>query len=195
MAKRKPIYRRKTKETDITVWKFKLRGKGNVNIKCEMNFFSHMLTLLAFHAGFDLDMDIKGDLQVDHHHSVEDTGIVLGQVISKALGKKQGIKRYGQSLLPMDETLVLVGLDFSGRPMFESNLKFSRKQVGDFDTELFAEFFRAFATHAGITLHFKMERSKNTHHLIEAAFKATGRALRMAIEPDKAATSTKGRID
>ncbi len=195
MAKRKPIYRRRTKETDITIRTFNLRGKGKAKIKSDMNFFGHMLTLLTLHAGFDIDMEIKGDLEVDHHHSVEDAGIALGQVIAKKLGVKKGIRRYGQSLLPMDETLVLAGLDFSGRPVFQSDLKFSRKKVGDFDTELFDEFFRALATHAGITLHLKMERSKNTHHLLEAAFKATGRALRMALEKDGRKVTSKGIID
>jgi imidazoleglycerol-phosphate dehydratase len=194
MAK-KPIIKRKTRETDITIKSFRLRGKGKVKVKSGMNFFGHMLELLAFHAGFDLDIEIKGDLQVDHHHSVEDTGIVLGQAIARQLGKKQGIKRYGQSLLPMDETLVLVGLDFSGRPIYESDLRYKRQTIGDFDTELVDVFMCALASHAGLTLHLKMERSKNTHHLIEAAFKATGRALRMALERGKTATSTKGRID
>jgi len=192
---KKPILKRKTTETEITISSFRLRGKGKVKVKSEMNFFGHMLELLAFHAGFDLEIEIKGDLQVDHHHSVEDTGIVLGQAIAKQLGSKQGIKRYGQSLLPMDETLVLVGLDFSGRPIYESDLKYKRQRIGDFDTELVDEFMRALASHAGLTLHIKMERGRNTHHLIEAAFKATGRALRMALERGKAATSTKGKID
>ena len=195
MTKKRPAYKRKTKETDITIHKFNLRGRGKVRIKTEMNFFGHMLTLLTLHAGFDIDMEIKGDLQVDHHHTVEDSGIVLGQVVAKKLGNKKGIRRYGQSLLPMDETLVLVGLDFSGRPVYQSNLKFSRKRVGDFDTELCDEFFRALATHAGLTLHLKMERSKNTHHLLEAAFKATGRALRMALEKDSRKVTSKGIID
>ncbi len=171
---------RKTKETDITV-KLDLDGQGSVNIDTGIGFFDHMLTALGVHAGFDLDVSCKGDLYVDPHHSVEDTGIVLGQAFAKAVGDRSGIERYGSFFIPMDEALCFCSLDISGRPFLAFNACFTNERVGEFDTCLTEEFFRAFAMNSGVTLHLREEYGKNDHHIIEAMFKAFAHALKAAV--------------
>ncbi|MDT8715507.1 imidazoleglycerol-phosphate dehydratase HisB [Clostridium sp. 19966] len=185
---------RKTKETDIKL-NLKVDGEGNSNIDTGIGFLDHMLTLFAAHGRMDLDLKAKGDLQVDCHHTVEDIGIVLGACIKEALGDKSSIKRYGTSYVPMDETLGLVSLDISGRAFLVFDAEFTVDKVGDLDTEMVEEFFRAAAFNAGITLHIKILHGKNNHHMIEAIFKAFGRALREAVTIDssiKGVMSTKG---
>ncbi len=191
---------RKTAETDITI-KLNVDGSGKSTIKTGVPFFDHMLTLFAKHALFDLDVRVKGDIEVDFHHTVEDTGIVLGQVISKALGDKSGMVRYGNFHLPMDETLVRVALDFSGRPLLvwraPKAINLNRLRAGDFPAQLTIEFLRAFAQQAGLTLHVEVLYSDDTHHLIEAVFKGLARALEQAVRRDprvKGIPSTKGMI-
>ena len=185
---------RKTRETEIRValW---LDGTGSAEISTGIGFLDHMLDLLARHGLFDLRCQASGDLQVDAHHTTEDVGIVLGQALRQALGDKAGIARYGDRVLPMDETLVLVALDFSGRPLLVYDVAIPAATVGTFDTELVAEFLRAMATHAGLTLHVRLLASGNSHHIIEAIFKALGRALGEAVslDPRRAGVpSTKG---
>jgi len=188
---------RNTKETEITL-NLDLNGSGNISIDTGIGFFDHMLELFCYHGFIDIDIEVDGDLYVDEHHTVEDVGIVLGQAISKALGDKAGIRRYGEFTLPMDETLVQVVLDLSGRPYYRDNLEFSRELVGDFPVELFEEFFRALTNNCGMTLHIRMINSGNAHHLIEACFKAFGRALDHALEIDdrlgNKPMSTKGSL-
>ena len=176
--------KRKTAETDITL-SLNLDGSGKSNIDSGVGFLDHMLTLFAKHARIDLDVSCKGDTYVDDHHTVEDIGIALGEAFDKAIGDKRGICRYGSSYLPMDETLVLCALDFSGRGFLSCKLSLLTQKVGNFDTELVEEFFRAFASNAKITLHLKTLDGTNTHHIIEAAFKACGRAVRQAKSYDK----------
>ena len=186
---------RKTGETEITLH-LDLDGSGQWQIETGVGFFDHMLSHIAAHGLIDLTVHARGDLHVDAHHTVEDVGIALGQAIWQALGDKRGIARYGQSLLPMDETLALVALDFSNRGLFVGDLLFATQRVGDFDTELTSEFLRALAHNAGMTLHARLICGENTHHQIEAVFKALGRALRQAVAPDArragAVPSTKG---
>ena len=183
---------RKTKETDITV-KLDLDGQGSVNIDTGIGFFDHMLTALGVHAGFDLDISCKGDLYVDPHHSVEDTGIVLGQAFAKAVGDRSGIERYGSFFIPMDEALCFCSLDISGRPFLAFNACFTNERVGEFDTCLTEEFFRAFAVNSGVTLHLREEYGKNDHHIIEAMFKAFAHALKAAVSTNGGGVlSTKG---
>lgn len=183
---------RKTKETDITV-KLDLDGQGSVNIDTGIGFFDHMLTALGVHAGFDLDVSCKGDLYVDPHHSVEDTGIVLGQAFAKAIGDRSGIERYGSFFIPMDEALCFCSLDISGRPFLAFNACFTNERVGEFDTCLTEEFFRAFAMNSGVTLHLREEYGKNDHHIIEAMFKAFAHALKAAVSTTGGGVlSTKG---
>ncbi len=183
---------RKTKETDITV-KLDLDGQGSVNIDTGIGFFDHMLTALGVHAGFDLDVSCKGDLYVDPHHSVEDTGIVLGQAFAKAIGDRSGIERYGSFFIPMDEALCFCSLDISGRPFLAFNACFTNERVGEFDTCLTEEFFRAFAMNSGVTLHLREEYGKNDHHIIEAMFKAFAHALKAAVSTNGSGVlSTKG---
>ena len=183
---------RTTKETDISI-KLDLDGTGKVNIDTGIGFFDHMLTALGVHAGFDLDVTIKGDLYVDGHHSVEDTGIALGQAFAKAIGDKAGIARYGSFYIPMDEALCFCSLDISGRPFLVYNAELTNEKVGEFDTCLAEEFFRAFAFNAGITLHIREEYGKNDHHIIEAMFKALAHALKEAVSiSGSAVLSTKG---
>lgn len=170
---------RKTAETDISLC-LNLDGSGIGKIDTGVGFLDHMLTLFVKHSRIDLDVTCKGDTYVDDHHSVEDIGIALGQAFDKAIGDKKGICRYGSSLLPMDETLMLCAVDFSGRGYLSYNLSDLTQKVGNFDTELVEEFFRAFASNAKITLHLKTLDGTNTHHIIEAAFKACGRAIRQA---------------
>ncbi|MFP4661061.1 MAG: imidazoleglycerol-phosphate dehydratase HisB [Halanaerobiales bacterium] len=188
---------RKTKETEISL-KLNLEGNGDSDIDTGIGFFDHMLELFSCHGFINLDISVNGDLYVDEHHTVEDVGIVLGQAISKALGEKRGIRRYGDVTLPMDETLVQVVLDLSGRPYYLDDLKFSREIVGDFPVELFEEFFRALTNNSGMNLHILMIRPGNAHHVIEACFKAFGRALDQALQRDNRlgdkAMSTKGSL-
>ena len=174
---------RQTAETDITA-RLGLDGTGQARIATGIGFLDHMLHALARHALLDLELTARGDLHIDFHHTAEDCGIVLGQALRQALGDKRGIRRYGQCLLPMDEALVECALDISGRPFLAWNVAFARDKVGEMDTELFEEFFRALAFNAGITLHVTLRAGTNAHHVAEACFKALARALRMAIESD-----------
>ena len=185
---------RETRETQIDL-KIDLDGSGRISIKTGIGFFNHMLNLFAAHGQFDLILDCKGDLDVDGHHSVEDIGIALGTAIKNALGDKRGINRYGTFFIPMDESLALVSLDISNRPFLVFDAGEFAPTVGNFDTELAEEFLRAFAFNAGITLHAKILYGKNTHHKLEAIFKALGHALRIAVDFDAKNTgipSTKG---
>jgi imidazoleglycerol-phosphate dehydratase len=187
---------RKTNETNITI-DVNLDGEGIYNIDTGVGFFDHMLSLAAKHGIIDLSIKAEGDLYVDAHHTVEDVGIALGKCIEKALGDKRGITRYGTSFLPMDETLAMVSMDISGRPYLVFEAEFSSPMVGEMNTELVEEFFRAVAFNAGITLHAKVLYGKNAHHMIEALFKAFGRALRDAVTKDqriKGVMSTKGSL-
>ena len=186
---------RKTAETDIRL-KLDIDGKGEGTISTGVGFLDHMLTLFSRHGRFDLSVSCKGDTWVDDHHSVEDIGIVLGQAFREALGDKKGIYRYGDIILPMDEALVLVSVDISGRGMLCYRADFRTEKIGMFDTQLVEEFFIAFASNAGITLHIKQLDGRNSHHIAEAMFKAVGRVLRKAVDEDPAAKgqspSTKG---
>ena len=173
-------YSRKTNETQIDIT-FNIDGKGKANIDTGIGFFDHMLNNFARHGLFDLDVKVKGDLFVDCHHTIEDTGIALGIAIKQALGDKKSIKRYGSVILPMDESLVLCSLDLSGRPYLNFDAEFTVDKVGEFDTEMVKEFFRAVAFNAGITLHIKVLYGENDHHKIEGIFKCVGRALKEAI--------------
>ncbi|NLZ51850.1 MAG: imidazoleglycerol-phosphate dehydratase HisB [Thermoanaerobacteraceae bacterium] len=193
MRRTADVYR-KTGETEIKT-KINLDGQGHHNIHTPAFFFNHMLNLFSRHALFDLEIDAKGDIEVDFHHLVEDVGIVLGEAFLKALGNKEGIKRYGSFYVPMDEALAFCSLDLSGRPFLYFDAEFSRDKVGEFDVELVKEFFIAFANNARITMHLEIIRGENTHHMIEALFKALGRALREAVAFDpreKGVPSTKG---
>lgn len=183
---------RKTKETDITV-KLNLDG-GEVSINTGIGFLDHMLTALGVHGGFGLEINAKGDLYVDGHHTAEDVGITLGQAFAKALGDKSGIMRYGSAFIPMDESLGFCSLDISARPFLVFNASFDNERVGEFDTCLTEEFMRAFAFNAGITLHLSVEYGSNDHHKIEALFKALAYALKAAtrLNESGAAVSTKG---
>ena len=167
---------RKTNETDIAL-SLNLDGNGKQNISTGIGFFDHMLSGFTRHGFFDLDLQVKGDLEVDCHHTIEDTGIVLGNAIRKALGDKKGIKRFGSMILPMDETLVLCAIDLSGRPYFAFDADFTTDRVGDMDTEMVHEFFYAISYAAGMNLHMKVLSGTNNHHIIEALFKAFGKAL------------------
>ena len=189
---------RVTAETDISI-KLALDGQGSSKIATGIPFFDHMLTLFAKHALFDLQVRAKGDIQVDFHHTVEDTGIVLGQLVAKALGDKKGLVRYGNFHLPMDETLVRVALDFSGRPLLvwrlPKGMNLNRLKAGDFPAQLTVEFLRGLVQQAGLTLHVEVLYSDETHHLIEAVFKGVARALEQAVRRDprvKGIPSTKG---
>ncbi|MBR2376552.1 MAG: imidazoleglycerol-phosphate dehydratase HisB [Clostridia bacterium] len=175
---------RKTKETDIKL-KIDLDGKGNSNIDSGCGFLDHMLTLFAKHGRFDLDVFCKGDIEVDYHHTVEDIGICLGQAFKKALGDKKGINRYGDTALPMDESLILSAVDVSGRSFLAYNLNPKAKRVGNFDVELVEEFFIAFTSNAGINLHVVQLAGKNTHHILEGAFKSVARSLKTAVSINK----------
>lgn len=187
--------KRSTAETEIEL-SLVLNGSGESDISTGVGFLDHMLTLLAKHGRFDLSVAVKGDTYVDDHHTVEDTGIVLGQAFAEALGDKRGICRYGDCVLPMDEALILCALDISGRDYLGFGLEIPTEKVGTFDTELVQEFWLGFVRNAGITLHFKQLAGSNSHHIIEGAFKAAGRALRQAVSIDNAFAgdipSTKG---
>jgi len=196
MPQRQATIERKTKETQIRV-AVNLDGSGDARIQTGIPFMDHMLTLFAGHSLIDLEVKAAGDLEVDQHHTVEDLGITLGQALLKALGDKQGIVRYGWSLLPMDESLVETALDVSGRPYLAYGLKLRQKRVGHFDTELAEEFLRGLVNSCGLTLHVMQSAGGNTHHLIEAAFKGLGRAMRQALALDprqKGVPSTKGKL-
>lgn len=186
---------RKTAETDITL-KLNLDGKGESVIKTGCGFFDHMLTLFAKHGRFDLELECIGDTYVDYHHTVEDTGIVLGKAFAEALGEKRGIVRYGNFILPMDESLVMTAVDISGRSYLGYALNIPTQKVGDFDTELVEEFFVAFCSNAGLNLHIRQLAGSNSHHIIEGAFKSVARSLKAAVAIDSAfkdeIPSTKG---
>lgn len=194
---RKADITRKTTETDIKL-SLCLDGTGTATIKTGCGFLDHMLTLLAKHARFDLDVTCVGDTYVDYHHTVEDIGICLGKALNEAMGDKCGIVRYGDACLPMDEALILAALDISGRGELYYALDIPTEKVGDFDTELCEEFWRAVARDAGMTLHLRQLSGKNSHHIIEGAFKAVGRGLRAALAIDTAFAndipSTKGSL-
>jgi imidazoleglycerol-phosphate dehydratase len=183
MLPRSATVKRDTKETQITVT-LNLDGTGRSNLNTGLPFLDHMLDQVARHGMFDLDIEAQGDLHIDAHHTVEDVGITLGQAFTKALSDKRGIRRYGHAYVPLDEALSRVVLDCSGRPGLEFQVEFSRARVGDFDVDLFYEFFQGFINHALVTLHIDNLRGRNSHHIIETVFKAFGRALRMAVECD-----------
>lgn len=187
---------RKTKETAIAL-SFAVDGKGESSISTGIGFFDHMLDGFARHGFFDLKVNAEGDLAVDCHHTIEDTGIVLGEAIKKAIGDKKGIKRYGSSMLPMDETLVLCAVDLSGRPYLAFDAEFTTDRVGYFDTEMVREFFYAISYTAGMNLHIKVLSGTNNHHIIEAMFKAFAKALDEATTIDPRITdilTTKGSL-
>ena len=197
LKERKSEYKRKTLETKIEV-KMNLDGKGISNLQTEIYFLNHMLTLFARHGFFDLEIKAKGDLKVDYHHTVEDIGICLGEAIKNALQDKKGIRRYGFTILPMDESLVQVAIDLSGRGQLIYRVQFEQGRVGSFEVGLVEEFFRALSYHAGITLHINLLYGKNSHHIIEAIFKAFARSLDEATRKDNRIDdipSTKGIID
>ena len=196
MEKRIGSCTRNTKETQISIT-ICLDGQGNNHINTGIPFFDHMLDGFARHGLFDLDVDVKGDLHVDCHHTVEDTGIVLGQAIAKALGDKAGIKRYGSFLLPMDETLALCAIDLSGRPYLKYTAEFTSERIGGLDTEMIREFFYAVSYSAAMNLHLRIIDEGNNHHMAEALFKAFGKALDLAVmkEPRiQGVWSTKGSL-
>ena len=185
---------RKTAETQVTV-KLNLDGEGKGDIATGIGFLDHMLTLLAKHSFMDLTVKAKGDLEVDSHHTVEDIGIVLGEALKEALGDKAGIRRYGNCFIPMDETLAQLCLDFSGRPFLVFGAEIPKIKLGNYDTEMTEEFFRAVAMHSGLTLHIRVLYGSNVHHIIEAIFKAFARALAegAAVDPRvKGVMSSKG---
>lgn len=186
---------RKTAETDISL-SLNLDGTGKSTIETGCGFLDHMFTLFAKHARFDLDIKCKGDIQVDYHHSAEDIGICLGKAFSEALGDMKGIERYGDIILPMDETLILCATDISGRAHLEYDVEIPTEKIGDFDSELVEEFFLAFVRNANITLHFKKLNGKNSHHIAEGVFKAFGRTMAKAVKINEAfkdeIPSTKG---
>lgn len=187
---------RKTSETDIRL-KLDLDGNGTADIATGIGFFDHMLNGFARHGFFDLDVKVSGDLQVDCHHTIEDTGIVFGKAIAEAAGDKKGIRRFGSFILPMDETLVLCAIDLSGRPYFVFDHEFDTPAVGEFDTEMVREFFYAVSYSAAMNLHIKVLNGTNNHHIIEAIFKAFGKALDEATSFDPRVTgvlSTKGSL-
>lgn len=195
MNKRQAVIQRKTRETDIQIT-LDLDGQGQHDIHTSVPFLDHMLTHVAAHGLFDLTIHAVGDTEIDDHHTVEDIGIVLGQALREAIGEKRGIVRYGSQFVPMDEALALVALDFSGRGLGVFEAAFPTPTVGQFDTELVAEFVRALAVNAGLTLHVRLLSGQNSHHIAEAIFKALGRALRQAVAFDSrqsdAIPSTKG---
>ncbi len=188
---------RVTSETDISLT-LNLDGSGMAEVDTGIGFLDHMLTALARHALFDLTIRAAGDLQIDCHHTTEDVGIVLGRAFAQAIGDKRGIRRFGHALVPMDEALAEAAVDISGRPFLAWQVPFERQRIGEMDTDLFEEFFRAFATNAAVTLHLTQRAGHNAHHVAEACFKAAARALRSASEPDPRAAgtipSTKGAL-
>jgi imidazoleglycerol-phosphate dehydratase len=197
MAERKATITRNTLETQITV-SVNLDGTGESHFETGLSFLDHMMDQIARHGLIDLDIEAKGDLHIDAHHTVEDIGITLGQAVAEAVGDKKGIVRYGHAYVPLDEALSRVVIDFSGRPGLEWHVPFSRGAVGGFDSDLFIEFFQGFVNHAKVTLHVDNLRGNNTHHQAETVFKAFGRALRMALSADErmagVTPSTKGTL-
>ena len=188
---------RTTSETDIDLT-LCLDGTGKADIATGIGFLDHMLTAFARHGMFDVTIRATGDLHIDFHHTTEDVGIVLGRAFTQALGEKRGIRRFGQALVPMDEALAEAAVDISGRGFLVWNVEFQRPKIGEMDTELFEEFFRAFASNAALTLHINRRTGHNAHHVAEACYKSAARALRMAVEPDPRAgdaiPSTKGSL-
>jgi imidazoleglycerol-phosphate dehydratase len=196
MADRKARIERKTRETDITL-ALNLDRATRIRIKTGVGFYDHMLTALAKHAGIGLEVRCRGDLHIDAHHSVEDVGIAFGQALKSALGDKKGITRFGHAYCPLDEALTRAVVDLSGRPWLHFGVVFRAKRIGDMPTELFEDFFWAVADHARLNLHLDLIRGRNSHHIAEATFKATARALRMAVALDPRASgvpSTKGTL-
>jgi len=197
VAMRQAKIARKTKETQISA-RIDLDGTGSYDIATGIGFLDHMLEQLSRHSLIDMTLKATGDLHIDFHHTTEDTGIVLGQAMAKALGERAGIRRYGEALIPMDETLTRVALDASNRPYLIWKVAFPRDKLGEMDNELFKEWFQAFAQHAGLTLHVENLYGENSHHIVESCYKGLARALRQAIEIDprqsKAVPSTKGRL-
>jgi imidazoleglycerol-phosphate dehydratase len=194
MTQRNARINRETLETQVTV-SIDLDGTGTARIDTGIPFLDHMLDQVARHGLIDIEIEARGDLHIDAHHTVEDIGITLGQALAQALGDKRGIRRYGHAYMPLDEALSRVVVDFSGRPGLEYHVEYPRARVGDFDVDLFREFFQGLVNHARITLHLDALRASNAHHVAETLFKALGRALRMAAEPDPRAQgipSTKG---
>jgi imidazoleglycerol-phosphate dehydratase len=196
MSARIATVKRDTLETRIQI-RVNLDGSGNAQLATGLPFFDHMLDQIARHGLIDLDIEAQGDLHIDAHHTVEDVGITLGQAVHQALGDKRGIRRYGHAYVPLDEALSRVVLDCSGRPGLEYAVEFPRARIGQFDVDLFREFFQGFVNHPLITLHIDNLRGRNAHHIAETVFKAFGRALRMAVEGDLRTTgvpSTKGSL-
>ena len=195
MSLREAQWKRTTKETDIEI-SLSLDG-GKADIHTGIGFFDHMLDAFATHGGFGLSVKAKGDLQVDCHHTIEDTGIVVGRAFSQALGDKGGIARFGSFYVPMDEALAFAAVDISGRPFLVFDAAFPEEKVGEYDSCMTEEFFRAFAFHAGMTLHTKILYGKNTHHMVEALYKAVAHALRLAVAraKDGQVLSTKGSLE
>lgn len=197
MPERVASVTRETKETQITA-KVNLDGQGTSKLQTGLPFLEHMLDQVARHGLIDITLEARGDLHIDAHHTVEDIGITLGQAIAKAVGGKQGIRRYGHAYVPLDEALSRVVVDFSGRPGLEYQVEFPRARINDFDVDLFHEFFQGFANHAQVTLHIDCLKGKNAHHVAETVFKAFGRALRAALELDarvgNVVPSTKGTL-
>jgi imidazoleglycerol-phosphate dehydratase len=196
MPARTARIQRRTRETDVDL-RLGLDGGGRAKIQTGIGFLDHMLASLATHARFDLDVRCRGDLHVDAHHSVEDVGIALGQALKQALGDKKGIVRFGHAYVPLDEALARAVIDLSGRPWLHYGVEFRARRIGDMPTELFEDFFWALADHARLSLHLDLVRGRNAHHIAEALFKATARALAMAVALDprvKGVPSTKGTL-
>ena len=192
-VKRSGEVARKTKETDIFV-NVDIDGKGKADIDTGVGFFDHMLTALSVHSGISMTIKVKGDLQVDCHHTIEDTGIALGQALGQALGAKSGIVRYGTAYIPMDESLAMASLDLSNRPFLVFNCPFTNQSCGEYDLCMTEEFFRAFAFNSGMTLHINLLYGTNDHHKCEAVYKAVAHALKVAVQENKdgSTLSTKG---
>lgn len=194
---RKAVVERNTLETQIKV-SINIDGSGQASLKTGVPFLEHMLDQVARHGMIDLDIEAKGDLHIDAHHTVEDIGITLGQAFDQAVGDKKGLRRYGHAYVPLDEALSRVVVDFSGRPGLEHHVNYPRSAIGEFDVDLFHEFFQGFVNHAKVTLHVDSIRGSNAHHIAETVFKAFGRALRMALEADarmeNILPSTKGSL-
>ncbi len=197
MSQRTAIVERNTLETQIKI-KINLEGTGETKFLTGVPFLDHMLDQVARHGLIDMDIDAKGDLEIDAHHTVEDIGITLGQAFAKALGDKKGIVRYGHAYVPLDEALSRVVIDFSGRPGLYYEVDYPRGMIGSFDVDLFREFFQGFVNHAGVSLHIDSLKGRNAHHIAETIFKALGRAIRMAITADPRMAgimpSTKGSL-
>ncbi len=197
MSNRQAVVNRDTLETQISV-SVNLDGTGRAAFDTGVPFLEHMLDQVARHGMLDLDVRAQGDLHIDGHHTVEDIGITLGQAVASAVGDKRGIRRYGHAYVPLDEALSRVVIDFSGRPGLEYHAAYPRARIGDFDVDLLHEFFQGFSNHAAVTLHIDALRGENAHHIAETIFKAFGRAIRMALEPDAAMgdklPSTKGSL-